>query len=91
MKALRKYREITGRHDLKVGIWDNCMEVIETNGKRIRVRYDYVKWQNNSGSLTERVVYLDRTRGRKVLHAYRQGKINELKGIGCGYWLSELV
>ena len=86
MKALRKYKKITGRHDLTVGIWDNCMEIIESNGRRIRVRYHYVHWCNNTGSLAERVVYLERAKGRQVLRRYRRARIN-----GDCIYLSDLV
>lgn len=73
------YRTIT-RQSYSTGIWDNCSATIETNGKRFRVRYDYVRWANDSGSLTEKTVYLERAEGRKLLRQYRTAVINDLKG-----------
>jgi hypothetical protein len=92
MKATRNYRTITGHFDLQVGIWNNCEEKIESNGRRFRIRYDYVKWENNSGCLATRTIFLDRAAGRKLLRQYRNIKRFDLKGEYSGVcWLSDLV
>lgn len=70
-----KYRTITGIYDYDYGIYQGGEAILQSNGRRFRVRYDGVLWHGNTGGHHTFTRYLDREAGRKLLREFREAHI----------------
>lgn len=81
----KKYKTIMEDYTLEMGIYDNCGWAIQSNGERFRIKYDLIVWEENSGAIRDRTVYLNKKDGRTVLKALRCARAQHTLGMCNGY------
>lgn len=80
---METYQTLTGVYGYSYGIYDNGSAELQSNGRRMRIKRDVVRWSTDSTGVACTVIrYLSMAEGRKLLRECRQARIDELR---CNY------
>lgn len=78
MKSI--YRTIVGVSGYEYGIYRGGKAKLQSNGRRMRLIWDAVRWEGNTGGHHTYTQYLTQADGRRLLRHIRQHQIMDLKG-----------
>lgn len=75
-----KYQTITEVVGYEYGIFSNGRAALESNGRRMRLIWDGVRWEGNSGVRHTFTKYMGREEGRKLLRRVREAQKGVITG-----------